>query len=311
MNIPEPEMQPKDTKPSLSDRIKSYESEFTSKKIDHSLPFVMRLDGHAFSKFTSGLKSPYDYNLHQIFTSTAMYLMKEFRADTAYTHSDEISLLFYPQRTKDNKNWRESHFGGRIQKMISIGAGACTMFFNKELVNVFSGLKDEYPDRVTAYNRMMNSQAYFDCRIFQLPNDTEMFSYMYFRSQIDCRRNHVYELSRKSYTKTELHGKSTERRILMLKEKGVDWLNEPACFRRGTFFKRVRRDMENNLIRFDFKEISVDLVKFDDNINHVLKCEIYNEPKNDEPKNDEPKNDEPKNDEPKNDEPKNDEPKTI
>lgn len=127
---------------SINDRIKAYEKEFTGKKIDASLPFVMRLDGHAFSKFTSGLKSPYDYNLHQSFTNTVMYLMKEFHADTAYTHSDEISLLFYPQRTKKDDNWKEPFFGGRIQKMISICSAMCTMFFNKELVNIFSGIED-------------------------------------------------------------------------------------------------------------------------------------------------------------------------
>lgn len=268
----------------LNDRIKAYEMEFTRKKIDASLPFVIRLDGHAFSKFTRGLKKPYDYNLHQVFSNTATYLMKEFRADMAYTHSDEISLLFYPHRTKkDNKSlvnsnqvgWREPFYGGRIQKMISICAGMCTMFFNKELVNIFSPIKEQYLDKLTTYDRMVNSQAFFDCRIFQLHNDVEMFSYMFFRSQIDCRRNHVYELARKSFTKSELDSKSTEVRITMLKEKGINWDNEPACFRRGSFFKRVRRDMENNAIRFDFEEIEIDLDKFTDEINHTLKCEIY------------------------------------
>lgn len=81
-------------------RIKAYEMEFTRKKIDVSLPFVIRLDGYAFSKFTRGLKKPYDYNFHLAFSNTAKFLMKEFRADTAYTYSDEISLLFYPHRMK-------------------------------------------------------------------------------------------------------------------------------------------------------------------------------------------------------------------
>ena len=120
-------------KMSISDRINSisYEIEFTGKKIDVSVPYVIRLDGHAFSNFTRGLQKPYDYNFHKAFSNTAMYLMKEFRADTAYTHSDKISLLFYPQRTKKDDGWREPLYGGRIQKMISICAGMCTMFLIK------------------------------------------------------------------------------------------------------------------------------------------------------------------------------------
>ena len=308
---------------SLEKRIKGYESTFTSKKIDASLPFVMRLDGHAFSRFTRGLKKPYDYNLHQVFTNTTMFLMKEFNADTAYTHSDEISLLFYPQKTRNDGAWKEPLYGGRIQKIISICAGMCTMFFNKELVKIFTPISDQYVGKESTYNRMVNSQAYFDCRIFQLPNDVEMFSYMYFRSQVDCRRNHISELSRKHYSKTEINGKSNKERIAMLNEKGIVWDNEPACFRRGSFFKRVKRlivspntintintintvnelnedkDSDNlsqneeidttqkllepqntnnnssNLVRFDIKEIDVDLIKFDEDINNVLKCNVY------------------------------------
>src|SRR3989304_6659649 len=102
------------------------------------MPFVMRLDGIGFSKFTRGLHKPYDYNFHQAFTNTTMQLMKESHAATAYTHSDEISLLFYPKRNKNDTDWIEPHFGGRIQKVISTAASFCAMVFNKELVSIFS-----------------------------------------------------------------------------------------------------------------------------------------------------------------------------
>ncbi len=269
---------PTERKLTLEERIRSYEGKFTGQKVDPSLPFVIRLDGHSFSRFTRGLKKPYDYNLHQAFVNTTKYLMKEFQATTAYTHSDEISLLFYPHKTKNNVGWREPFFGGRIQKMITIAAGACTMFFNKELVNIFSNIKDQYVGKETTFDRMVNSQAYFDARIFQLPNDVEMFSYMYWRSQVDCKKNHVFGLARKHFTKGELNKKSTNERIKMLEEKGVIWNDEPACFRRGVFFKKVQRKMENNSLRFDFKEVDVDLTKFDNEINEFFKCEAY-EPK--------------------------------
>ena len=81
----------------LGDRMKSYESK---ERIDPSKPFVMRLDGHAFSNFTRGVHKPYDYNLCQVFAETTKIVMKEYGAELGYTHSDEISLLFYPKRTR-------------------------------------------------------------------------------------------------------------------------------------------------------------------------------------------------------------------
>lgn len=269
-------------KTSLGDRIKGYESIFTGPRIDPSKPFVMRFDGHGFSKFTRGLHKPYDYNFHLAMSNTAMILMQEFHADTAYTHSDEISLLFYPKRNRADTAWQEPHFGGRIQKIISIGAGYCSVVFNKQLVNIFADKKDQYvtetQDNTHVHDRMMNSQAYFDCRIFQMPNNVEMFSYMFWRSKVDCMRNHVSELARKHYSKKELDGKSTSERIDMLGDKGISWDDQPRCFRYGSFFKRVPRPTETGAVRYDFKEVQVNLVKFNDAIDKILSCVVYSLP---------------------------------
>ena len=270
----------------LDDRMKDYERVFTDQKIDHSLPFVMRLDGHGFSKFTRGLHKPYDYNFQKIFAVTTMELMKEYKADLGYTHSDEITLLFYPKKTKNGDAWREPHFGGRIQKIISTAAAFCTMVFNREGRKIYASLEEDY--RLSAdepvkqvYYRIIEGSAYFDCRMFQLPTDAEMFSHMFWRSQIDCRRNHVFELSRRYYTKSELHGVGTKNRIEMLAAKGVNWSQEPACFRRGAFFKRVPKKMDDpKVIRYEIKDVPIELSKFDEEINETLKCEVYQSPYN-------------------------------
>ena len=266
----------------LDERMKEYEKVFTAQKIDPSLPFVMRLDGHAFSKFTRGLHKPYDYNFQKIFEKTTIMLVKEYGATLGYTHSDEISLLFYPKRNKKDDDWREPHFGGRIQKIITTAAAYCTMIFNQEGRKIYAELKGEYTSREkegkvkAIYDRVMNGTAYFDCRIFQLPNDPEMFSYIFWRSQIDCRRNHVFELCRRYYTKSELNQIGTKDRITMLADKGVDWEKEPACFRRGAFFKRVRKETEDPaIIRYEIKEVDIELSKFSEEINETLKCEVF------------------------------------
>lgn len=262
-----------DTEQSLGDRIKSYESIFTSQQIDQSLPYVMRLDGHGFSKFTKGLS--FDINLHNTFVAVTKLLMKEYNSQTGYTHSDEISLLFYPQYNDDKVV--EPHFGGRIQKVISTAAAYCTMVFNNHLRVEFETHKEDYiknEQSQQAYDRMISSTAYFDCRIFQIPNDAEMFSYMFWRSQVDCRRNHAFLLSRQHYSNRQLNGVNTADKLLLLREKGVIWEDEPAFWRRGSFIKRIPR-MVSDVTRHDYVEIDVDLVKFNDDINHILKCKVY------------------------------------
>lgn len=49
---------PKDSNP-LAVRMKAYEHS-TEDKLDRTKPFLMRLDGHCFSKFTKQFQKPYD-----------------------------------------------------------------------------------------------------------------------------------------------------------------------------------------------------------------------------------------------------------
>lgn len=43
----------------LASRMKDYEA-VSESKLDPSKPFMMRLDGHCFSKFTCGFTKPFD-----------------------------------------------------------------------------------------------------------------------------------------------------------------------------------------------------------------------------------------------------------
>jgi tRNA(His) 5'-end guanylyltransferase len=47
------------THDSMGDRMKAYERT-TQVYVDSSTPYVIRLDGHTFSKFTRGFKKPFD-----------------------------------------------------------------------------------------------------------------------------------------------------------------------------------------------------------------------------------------------------------
>jgi len=91
---------------SMGDRMKGYEAEW-SRKLDPKLPFIMRLDGHKFSSYTKPFKKPFDERINNVMVATTMDLMTTFNATTAYTCSDEITLLFPPVVNGEEENKEE------------------------------------------------------------------------------------------------------------------------------------------------------------------------------------------------------------
>ncbi len=89
----------------IGDRMKSYETKFTSAKLDPTIPFIIRLDGHKFSSYTRPFKKPFDERstlqsisdvplVSTVMVATTMDLLNAFNPTTAFTCSDEITLLF-------------------------------------------------------------------------------------------------------------------------------------------------------------------------------------------------------------------------
>jgi tRNA(His) guanylyltransferase len=77
----------------LGDRLKQFES-IHSSIIPNNSPFIVRLDGVAFSTLTRGLVRPFDWRLMQAMMETTRDLLVKFNCTMAYTQSDEISLVF-------------------------------------------------------------------------------------------------------------------------------------------------------------------------------------------------------------------------
>jgi len=196
----------------------------------------VRLDGVKFSRYTKGFIKPFDSNFHEAMCSTCEYVLKEFGARVAYTHSDEISMLFYPSLKKKGDGWREPHFGGRLQKFVSVAAGFATSKFNSEMRRIFTDKKEEYKESV--WRKVVEGKAYFDARIFTLPDSVEMYNYLFWRSTIDCQRNAVYGLARKYYSKKELDKVNTNQRIALLQKKGVEWESQHPGFKGGMLAKK-------------------------------------------------------------------------
>lgn len=195
----------------LGDRIKAYEHQFTDITIDPSLPYIARVDGRGFSKFTSKMEKPFDARFTSTMCSTAIELVKEFRPILAYVQSDEISLLFRPET--------EPMFSGKLSKLNSIIASTATYWFNKELPK-------DIPQK---------GIPIFDCRIFNVPTEWEAVNALRFRYR-DAVRNSISSAARYMFGHKATNGKNSDEKLEMIGEK---WNTFPDAARYGVFYHRV------------------------------------------------------------------------
>ena len=217
------------TKDALGERMKGFEKA-KEPKLDSSLPIIVRIDGKAFHTFTKGLKRPYDESLSKLMVETTKFLVEETNARIGYTQSDEISLVFYPQ-SEDSYIF----FDGKFSKMTSIIASLTTYFFNKNLITYLSEKKDKY--------------ALFDCRVFNVPSKDEAVNCLIWR-ELDARKNSISMAAQSVYSHKELLNKTSQDKLKMLEEKGINWHEYPMFFKHGTYIQRVKK-----FIKFSTEEL--------------------------------------------------------
>jgi tRNA(His) guanylyltransferase len=175
---------------------------------------VARLDGRSFTRLTKETHpflTPFDEAFRDAMLETTEHLMDcGFRVIYAYTHSDEISLLFHPE---------ESAYNRLMRKYISILAGEAS----------------------AKLSLLLGDLATFDCRISQLPAVEQVLDYFSWRSE-DARRNaltsHCYWALRKA-GKTpkeageELRGLSFDEKNELLAAQGIDFESLPGWQKSG------------------------------------------------------------------------------
>jgi tRNA(His) 5'-end guanylyltransferase len=210
-------------KSGFGDRMKEYERQETGRRLLPLLPAIARIDGKNFSRFTRGLERPYDKRLSDLMVATCKHLVEESNALCGYTQSDEISLLFYSEDTKS-----QIFFDGKIQKMNSVLASMTAAYFNYHKSGALPSKKDHL--------------ANFDSRVWSVPNQVEAANVFLWRER-DATKNSVSMAAREHYSHKELLGKSGNEMQELLFQKGVNWNDYPAFFKRGTFVQRktVRR----------------------------------------------------------------------
>ena len=217
----------------LGDRMKWYESRYTDQTFMPLVPVLARLDGKAFHTFTQGLQRPYDERLSRLMTETTKYLVHETNARCGYTQSDEISLVWLAE------DWEsEIFFAAKLQKMNSVLASMTTAFFNRALDKYLP----EKADRV----------ALFDCRVFQVPSNSEASNCFLWREQ-DATRNSVQMAARAHYSHNECENKNTSDLHEMLFQKSINWNNYPGFFKRGTYVRR--RTIDRAFTKAELEEL--------------------------------------------------------
>ncbi len=202
----------------LNERMKMYEGLEANRRFLPKLPVIARLDGKCFHSFTRPLERPYDKRLSDLMVETTKSLVTDTCACIGYTQSDEISLIFYSSDTRT-----QILFDGRIAKMTSILAAGCTVVFN-ELLPEFIPRKHDAP-------------PIFDCRVWCVPTKEEAANVLVWR-ELDATRNSVQMAAQAHYSHKQLMNKNQGDLQELLFQKGINWNDYPAFFKRGTYIQR-------------------------------------------------------------------------
>ncbi len=208
----------------VADRMKSYEKITANQYLTPNLPVCVRIDGKAFHSWTAGLKRPYDERIQELFDRTTSFLVEQTKPCIGYTQSDEISLIFYNYGNPESQIF----FNGKICKLNSVLASMATAKFN-------SLVPELLPDK-------SNNLAFFDCRVWTVPDMNEAVNYLIWREQ-DATRNSIQSAAQSVYSHRQLHGKNTKQLNEMLFQKGINWNDYPVRFKRGAYFQRKTIDI--------------------------------------------------------------------
>ena len=188
-------------------------------KLIPNMPVLVMLDGHCFSKIIkTRYELPFDDKFINLMNETAAHVCSKIQgAVFAYTQSDEISILIKDYINPDS----DAFFGYRTCKLLSLIAAEATAFFNRKLFETI--LKDSPTIESAKSFLSCEPLATFDCKVWNVPNDNEVFAWFLYR-QNDCVRNSMQQFAQTYVSHKELLNKSAGDQIEIAKAKvGKDW----------------------------------------------------------------------------------------
>lgn len=214
----------------LADRMKGYEQAART-TFPKRMPLIVRVDGKAFSKLTSGLKGPgdpFNRDFVDAMNKVAVVLCREIQgAQVAYVQSDECSVLVHGYKKFESTPW----FDNQCQKIVSVAASIAASVFTSCTPKIFNKIEKHDCLPMEWCDPQDIRPVFFDARAFILP-EHDVANYFLWRQQ-DAMRNSVQMLARSHYSHKECDGKSCEMMKVMLAEKNVKWDELPGGLRRG------------------------------------------------------------------------------
>jgi tRNA(His) 5'-end guanylyltransferase len=230
---------------SLGARMKSYER---TDAIPPYQAFLVRADGCCFSKFTENLPKPFDVGFQRAIIRTANEVMNFFQARTVFCCSDEITLIFPPICTKEEyerlvksgeKNLPTHNRAGRCEKIASLVASKCSVYFNQFMLDELNKQTDRYTQ--TAIRKIRKCDAVFDGRLISIPlgKEIEIVNNIIWRSSYDCRRNCISAYGRYHLGHNKCIKKSGDEMIEMMKDDGFDMNSIPMSQIYGVLCKKI------------------------------------------------------------------------
>ena len=213
----------------FGNRMKSYE---TKEKILSGIPFIARIDGKSFSKWTKRFKRPFDESLHNAFIEITKTLIYETSALIGYTQSDEITLVF---------GEANDYFGRKTQKLCSVLASIAAASMNKQNIS--------------------EQLAFFDCRVFGVPTQSEATNAILWR-ELDCTKNAIQSAGHANFSHNQLHKLNCDQiQEKLWSEKQINFNDYCSEFKRGSFiqnqvYEKTPGVMRSRIIRLDMPKFA-------------------------------------------------------
>lgn len=224
-------------KDDLGDRMKEFYEKRTRIYLPRRTYTVMRLDMKCGHTYTRGLNKPFDEGLIEDMQETMRYLCANIQGcKIGYCQSDEISLVLTDFDTLQTDAW----FDGQVQKICSIAASMATAKFNQ--LRLYRKAESMYGSSLWHSTINENVLAFFDCRVFTIPEKDEVCNYLRWRQQ-DAVKNSISMVAQSLYSPKELHGKNGSDKQEMIFQKGQNWNDYPAEQKRGATCLKVKKDL--------------------------------------------------------------------
>jgi len=149
----------------------------------------LRLDGCRWGALmerlrVAGVIGPgYSEEISEIMRACCRAVMDVFKANFAYTHSDEMTVILAPRRELPDGEHIDFPYKGRVQKWVSIAASVATALFNRRLMRLAAERGVQLDEDLIAH---------FDCHVGSFDTEEEATALLVWRAY-DCSVNCAHD----------------------------------------------------------------------------------------------------------------------